>query len=200
MRGLYVNGLNTAKSEAIEQSRILSSRLNGQVVLEYNPESNILFDLAEAVWGRWIGRYLPTKFVRTLKHSIVQLLLISRRPAVLIIAHSQGCLHVMNAVNKLTPKQKARIYRVLFASPTIYETKGLFKVEYLYNDKDWVVSDLVRHWQKDDRKVFVRHSDEHSFIQGYLDRISEYKRAIDYKTSLFAHLVKVGTSDNEEAS
>jgi len=192
-----VNGLNTSKSEAIEQSRELSRKLNREVVLHYNPESNVVFDLVEAVWGRWFGRFIPTKFVRNLKHSIMQLLLISTHPAVMLIGHSQGCLHVMNAVNQLPEKRRTHIYVVLFASPTIYEASDLFKVEYFYNDSDWVVSDLVRHWQKDRRKVYVRESQRHDLIHGYLEHIDRYKR-FDGKYSLFTHMCRVGEIERED--
>lgn len=198
MRGLYVNGLNTSKDEAICDARALSSKLNSEVVLEYNPKSNLLFDLSEAVWGRWLGRYIPSKFVRNLKHSITQLLMLSEHPVVMIMAHSQGCLHAMNAVNLLSKEQKQHIYLILFAAPTIYETKDLFKVEYFYNDEDWVVSDLVRDWKKDDKKVFKRPSRLHNFIHGYLNAVGFFRRSTDNKTSLFAHMVEVGEKENSE--
>ena len=192
MIGLYVNGLSTEKNEAIKQSVRLTRDLGFQVVLEYNETKNMLFDIAEALWGRWLGRFFPIKFVSNL-HLVIKEKLDKGRQ-VMLIAHSQGCLHMINAVNLLSSKERSHVYMALFASPTIYEPDNLFKLEYFYNDKDWVVSDLVRDWQKDVKKTYTRKANSHDFEYGYLDHIDEYKRD-NGKTSLYASMVAMEKSD-----
>lgn len=188
--GVFTGGINTTEDEAANLAKNIGLQTGLWIRLRHNPTGGILLDLGECLWNRYMGAHWPTEKTKALSAYIRRLLKSRKVGNVYFFAHSQGCMQLMNALNRLTPKEKSRCVVFLFAVTNLYQTPGLRKCEYFLNDEDYVVSNLIlgsilsRLWRRVGRwwshkknnrgKLYVRRGGGHALQESYLDVLPEF--------------------------
>jgi RHS repeat-associated protein len=129
---VFINGINTRNYEAKFHAGLLSKAGSGaKIDYVYNPRHGLLFDIQECMVGR-IGK--ETQPVRSLDSLLTRHLTENPENTCLQIAHSQGAIHVKNALLRMPEELRERITVVTIA-PAAIITDNLCRESYNYLSK-----------------------------------------------------------------
>ncbi len=133
----FINGMRTEYLEGMAHAEVISQAAGGvEMVFCYNKTYSTPEDLKESI--RNLLGYVATKPVRKL-HKIWNKALSSSSDArILQICHSQGVIHVRNALMSFPPELRARIH-VLAIAPAAYVNRELCgSVVHYTSERDFV--------------------------------------------------------------
>ena len=188
----FINGINTTKHEARLASKELSNLTGEYVTNIYNPTYGVVLDSMETIRDRAFSWITPSNISKKIHKELSAMLYSNPELQLTVVAHSQGTQNAVTAVRMLPLEHRKRCHLVLFAPVNSFVPQGCGTFERWRNSGDWVkkyitragdgfysvfgrLANLFRKQKLDKGQIFVRYNaNEHSFISGYLDHLTEF--------------------------
>jgi RHS repeat-associated protein len=118
----FINGMCNKKKDALQNARMLSDLSGGyNIKLTHNASHGFLGDLVESAYNKAGGSTTPSKLLVAQWKTFFYF---NKELKYLQICHSQGAIHVRNALKMLTSSERDRI-KVVAIGPGAYVSRDL---------------------------------------------------------------------------